>query len=298
LGTDQQKETDMAIWFGTSGDDLRHGSNDSDYLSGEAGDDTLFGNGDNDTVLGGLGEDHLQGNDGNDSVYGGADDDVIDGGIGNDRLHGDVLSPGADGDDVVRGRDGNDTIYGDGGDDFLFGHNGSDSIYGGPGNDLLHSGYEDNYASDRLDGGWGNDTLISGRGIETLIGGLGNDVLIDGFEQKFMRGDAGADVFEFNHTAGINLGVYSDYILDFSHAQGDKIDLVSIDANILAAGNQKFTFIGEAGFTGTPGELRYEQDTSGFFDTTTVMGSVDGRGAAFELVLLGLHDPGASDFVL
>ena len=40
-----------------------------------------------------------------------------------------------------------------------------------------------------------------------------------------------------------------DTLVDFSHAQGDTFDLSAIDANTATAGNQAFTFIGEAAFT-------------------------------------------------
>ncbi len=45
-----------------------------------------------------------------------------------------------------------------------------------------------------------------------------------------------------------------DTIWDFSHAQGDRIDLSAIDANSSVGGNQAFTFIGAANFTGTAEE--------------------------------------------
>ena len=41
--------------------------------------------------------------------------------------------------------------------------------------------------------------------------------------------------------------------------EGDHIDLSRIDADVYAAGNQAFTFIGTAAFSGTPGEVRYYQ---------------------------------------
>ena len=49
----------------------------------------------------------------------------------------------------------------------------------------------------------------------------------------------------------------ADVVADFNRAEGDRIDLSAIDADVYAAGNQAFTFIGTAAFSGTPGEIRY-----------------------------------------
>jgi serralysin len=48
-----------------------------------------------------------------------------------------------------------------------------------------------------------------------------------------------------------------DVILDFDRLGGDMIDLIAVDGNDMAPGDQGFTFIGRAGFTG-PGQIRYE----------------------------------------
>ncbi|WP_353641205.1 hypothetical protein [Mesorhizobium sp. WSM2239] len=42
----------------------------------------------------------------------------------------------------------------------------------------------------------------------------------------------------------------------FAHGS-DLIDLATIDANTLVAGNQAFSFIGSAAFSGVAGQLRY-----------------------------------------
>jgi serralysin len=46
--------------------------------------------------------------------------------------------------------------------------------------------------------------------------------------------------------------------MDFNRGQGDDIWLNAIDANTKVAGNQAFTFIGSAAFTGVAGQLRYQ----------------------------------------
>jgi serralysin len=87
-------------------------------------------------------------------------------------------------------------------------------------------------ATTRSDGGVGGDFLIGGAGVDVMTGG------------------AGRDVFEFRSAqdSGFALAAPADQILDFASArftpQSDKIDLSQIDANVTAAGDQQFVFIG------------------------------------------------------
>ncbi|WP_436041195.1 M10 family metallopeptidase C-terminal domain-containing protein, partial [Rhizobium sp. LjRoot98] len=67
-----------------------------------------------------------------------------------------------------------------------------------------------------------------------------------------------------------------DTIFDFSGTGGDRIDLSAIDANTAASGNQAFTYVGTAAFTGKAGELRYVKAAS----DTYVYGDVNGDGKA------------------
>lgn len=61
------------------------------------------------------------------------------------------------------------------------------------------------------------------------------------------------------------------------------------------ADHQKFTWIGIAAFTGTPGQLHYVQLNGNTFDE----GNTDGDGTAdFVIRLTGLHALVAGDFVL
>ena len=48
-----------------------------------------------------------------------------------------------------------------------------------------------------------------------------------------------------------------DTIDDFQGGAGDTIDLSAIDAFAPQSGNQSFTYIGSAAFTGTKGEVRF-----------------------------------------
>ena len=77
-------------------------------------------------------------------------------------------------------------------------------------------------------------------------GGLGQDT---------MSGNGGADRFDFNAVAESAVGATRDVIAGSSHAQHDRIDLATIDANLTAGhpGNQAFVFIGTQGFAAHAG---------------------------------------------
>ena len=86
-----------------------------------------------------------------------------------------------------------------------------------------------------------------------------------------------------------------DIFTDFNSADQDNINLSAIDANPLQAGDQAFSFIGTAAFSGTAGELR--MFTSGA--NTIVAGDTTGDGIAdFQIQVNGLHNLASSDFVL
>lgn len=158
------------------------------------------------------------------------------------------------------------TLVGDADNNALFGGVKGDEIHGGDGND-------------RLFGGKGGDLLAGDGGSDRLIGGNGVDAL---------EGGTGADVFIFRHAAEAGRG---DVILDFSRAEGDRIDLSGIDARSGAAGDQAFSFIGAKAFSGKAGELRYRDGI--------VSGDVDGDGKPDVLIeIANDHALAASDFIL
>ncbi|MGL6523225.1 type I secretion C-terminal target domain-containing protein, partial [Aeromonas dhakensis] len=123
--------------------------------------------------------------------------------------------------DVLIGGDGNDILFGQGGDDFLFGGAGNDILFGGAGNDTLYG----ESGNDTLYGGSGNDTLFGGIGDDTLIGGLGNDILVGGLGNDILKGDGGADTFTWLQGDTAAGSVAKGYVVDFSKAEGDKLDL-------------------------------------------------------------------------
>ncbi|CAN5220519.1 hypothetical protein BH10PSE7_BH10PSE7_04800 [soil metagenome] len=206
---------------------------------------------------------------------------------------------------------GDDTLEGGGGADLLLGGKGDDTyvikssstdiredLAGG--HDVIKSTVSWNLDLTRfvedlvLEGnartGTGNDldntiagnvksnSLFAGRGKDILHGHGGDDVLQGDLDRDELHGELGADRFDFNAVAESRVGKIHDVIKDFSHAQGDTIDLSDIDANTHASGNQTFKFIGADAFRGDEGDLRYAN--------RLLQGDVNGDGKAdFEIAI-------------
>jgi Ca2+-binding RTX toxin-like protein len=138
--------------------------------------------------------------------------------------------------DEVYLNDGNDNAtmtnatsvfaYGGNGEDILsYEGTGIAHLYGGAGGDFLLGGAH----NDIISGDDGGDILFGSDGIDVLIGGLDAD------EFQFL------DASESHHFA-------SDRILDFSHAEHDKIQLSGFDTNPGSAQTDHFKFIGTQSF--------------------------------------------------
>ena len=148
---------------------------------------------------------------------------------------------------------------------------------------------------ENLSGGQGHDSLYGNAGANVLQGWNGNDLLVGRTGKDTLTGGAGADRFSFTALGDSVVGANADRITDFSHAQGDRIDLAAIDARFTVAGNQAFSFIGAAAFTGVAGQLHYWHDAG----RTIVSGDVNGNGTAdFHITLTGTINLVAADFVL
>jgi Ca2+-binding RTX toxin-like protein len=255
-----------------TGIDNLSGTGFNDLLIGSAGSNVLSGNGGADVLSGMAGNDTLNGGDGNDALNGGDGADTLNGGAGVDL----VTFGGAAAITVTIGGIGHGgQAEGD--------HIGADieNVNGTPGNDSITGSAADNL----LRGDAGNDVLNGLVGNDTLVGEAGADTL---------SGGAGADHFVFD-ALGDSTTAAPDRITDFSHAQGDKIDLHLIDANTAVAGDQAFTFIGTHAFTGHAGEL--SENISG--GVTVIGGDVNGDGHSdFHIVLTGSIALSAADFVL
>ncbi|MCW5735641.1 MAG: family 16 glycosylhydrolase [Enhydrobacter sp.] len=276
------------IWGGDGDDAIRGGLGD-DTIHGEGHHDTLLGGDGNDSIDGGAGDDTIDGGDGNDSLNGGDDRDIIEGGAGDDWIGGgggnDVIAGGGGndrvqaglGDDIVDGALGDDTIHGDAGNDTVFGGAGNDTIDGWTGQDTLLGGSGDDWIA----GGDGDDDILAGSGNDRLAGGTGDDNL---------TGGAGNDAFLFSSIAD-SLVAAGDWIRDWE--EGDKVDLRGIDANSLVAGDQAFTLIGAAEFSGA-GQLRVFAT-----DNTIIQGDINGDGAAdFRITVAGVHALNNHSFAL
>ena len=147
--------------------------------------------------------------------------------------------------------------------------------------------------SQQLLGGRGDDTITGLTGNDTLVGGAGKDYLAGAAGNDVLVGGAGADKFVFGKSYVAEKGV--DTIVDFSRADGDQINVHSIDANVNLAGDQDFKFIANQAFHHVAGELRYDVDG----DHIVVMGDVTGDGLAdFSVQMLGINSLKSADFLL
>ncbi|HYE27642.1 MAG TPA: calcium-binding protein [Allosphingosinicella sp.] len=262
-------------------------------IKGNADVDHLYGAAGNDILNGGGGDDWLYGQDGHDTLNGGAGADTMAGGLNNDSYFvdnvGDVvteqMNEGIDQVTVtlaaytLTAYVENLTFAGTG--DFAGTGNGLGNII------LGQSG------ADTLNGAGGGDELRGGAGNDVLSGGDGDDVLFGGAGADLLTGGGGGDVFRF--AAGeTGTGAAADRIADFAQFF-DKVDLRDIDANAGTAGDQAFSFIGTAAFSGVAGQLRYMFDGT----DTRLQGDCDGDAVAdFELVFSGDVPLVSSDFYL
>ena len=192
---------------------------------------------------------------------------------------------------TIRGGAGNDIINAGSGDDTIFGEEGNDRLFGHSGDDLISGGLGDDW----IEGESGDDVLRGDEGNDILLGGAGKDVLTGGAGVDTLTGNAGADIFVLQQISdsGVCIG-NRDTITDFAK-NADQISLVSIDANTTTAGDQAFTFIATAAFSGSAGQLRFT--VAGW--QTIVEGDVDGDAVAdFQVQLTGIVKLVADHFVL
>ncbi len=317
---------------GLNGDDTLNGGTGRDSLDGGDGNDRLEGGVSNDTLLGGRGGDILVGGSGNDIINGQTGFDTalyvglnsgvtVDltvtsqqntGGGGRDTLlnvenlvgtgHDDSLTgsanrnrlEGNNGDDTLIGLGNNDTLIGGAGADVLDGGTGADQLFGGTGGDSLFGGA----GRDRLLGGEGSDRLFGGEGVDRLIGGAGNDVLVGGRGTDFLFGGAGPDRFDYNDISDSGVGPFNrDEIRDFNSAEGDRIDVFGIDADINTSGNQAFNVVSDE-FTGTAGEIMIQSLVRSGVNIQLVSFDVDGDSRADMQIWVLANELDASDFVL
>jgi Ca2+-binding RTX toxin-like protein len=299
--------------FGGAGDDI--------YIVAEAGDTTVEHPGEGtDTVrshinwtLGGnierlelQGSSNLSGtgNTLNNTLVGNAGNNLLNGGAGNDYMVG-----GAGNDTFIVAAAGDSTIENAGGGtdtvrsyiNWTLGANierlelqGSGNL-NGTGN-TLNNTLVGNSGANSLSGGDGNDYIVGGAGNDTLNGGAGNDTLIGGAGRDSLNGGAGNDRFDFDLVSDSPAGpaLRDSMVGGFSHGS-DLIDLATIDANTLVGGNQAFSFIGSAAFSGVAGQLRY----TNYSGNVIIDADVNGDSVAdMQILVAGTTLMAGTDFIL
>ena len=153
-----------------------------------------------------------------------------------------------------------------------------------------------NTLNNTLVGNSGSNLLNGGAGRDDMVGGAGNDVLIGGAGSDILNGGAGNDRFDFNLISDSRTGpALRDSINGgFSHGF-DLIDLATVDANSLVGGNQAFSFIGSAAFSGSAGQLRY----TNFSGNVIIGADVNGDAAAdLQILVAGTTVMAGADFIV
>ena len=328
------------------------GNAGNDTLTGAGGNDTLIGGTGADTMDGGVGNDSYEVDQIGDIVTEAADQgiDTVNSAIsytlganvenlvltgtaanGTGNALANVITGNASA-NVLDGGIGADTLIGNGGNDLYYVDNAGDLVVELAGNGVdtvsssisysLTDNVENLILTATAANGTGNalDNVITGNAASNrLNGGAGNDRLIGGDGVDYLTGGAGSDVFvgEINtiKVASKDGPISLDVVLDFG--AGDRIDLSGIDANTTIAGDQAFTFVGNASGKGA-GELSMQRfgninaaekslgmdldgiDGPSTFDgpVTVLLGNVDGGDYDFAMVLIDTPTVVVSNFIL
>ncbi|MCV9966270.1 hypothetical protein OIU34_30815 [Pararhizobium sp. BT-229] len=193
--------------------------------------------------------------------------EVIYGTSSGETLHGN------DGNDIIYGRGGNDKLYGDLGNDTLIGGTGADRLDGSSGVDTASyadatKGVRASFSSPSSNTGdalgdtyFAIENLAGSKFADKLTGNTGNNIITGGVGADGMQGGGGADKFVYATLADSTVSSTGrDIIYDFS--SNDRLDLRLLDASTKASGNQAFSFIGTAAFSGSAGQIRYDKAAS------------------------------------
>jgi Ca2+-binding RTX toxin-like protein len=315
---------------GSNFNDTLTGNAAANTLTGGAGNDALNGGAGNDSLDGGAGVDTMVGGDGSDiyvvdnigdvvsetnavaatggtdTVYSSLAGYSLGANVENLRLLATTAANGT-------GNTLSNTLFAGAGNNILNGGDGVDTASytfaasavtaslavttaqatGGSGSDTLLA-FENLTGSNFNDSLMGNtaaNTLIGGAGNDVLNGGAGNDLLIGGVGVDQLTGGVGADRFDFDALSEMGLGTLRDVIGDFKTAEGDKIDLSTLDANVATAVNDAFSFIGANAFSANAtGQVR--------FAGGVLFGSTDADTAAeFEISLVGVATLVGTDLI-
>ena len=271
---------------------------------------------------------NLTGSHFNDTLLGNSGDNVLDGGAGVDTVSyanataGVTVDLSATGPQDTIGA-GHDTLLnfenltGSSFADTLAGNSGDNVIDGGAGIDTLSyatatagvtvslalttaqatggAGTDTIKNFENLTGSGFNDTLTGSSAANLIMGGSGDDHITGVGKADVLWGGPGADTFIYLTTSDSTVAVGGqDQIMDFSHAEGDRVDLSAIDANTTTVGvDDAFTLV--SSFSKHPGELIQIAQSGAFL----VEGDVNGDGKAdFGILVHTAFALGAGDFVL
>ena len=178
---------------------------------------------------------------------------------------------------------------------------GQETMNGGLGIDTIdHTAWNGDYTFDMTTGttnfagesylnfenvrmGGGNDTVTGTAGANNINGGAGNDLIIGGLGRDVMDGGLGADTFDFNATNESPAGLFRDVINNFNWGQGDKIDLSTIDANVLLAGDQAFD-LSQLNFDSATGTLTADVLFSGSDLQISLVGFQPGFSTSIDII--------------
>lgn len=161
------------------------------------------------------------------------------------------------------------------------------------GNTLVDAGQAFHVDGSAVQGG--KLKLYGGAGGDRMTGGAGDDLFYSAGGQDILAGGGGRDTFQLRSLTDSSTAT-PDAILGFASGT-DLIDLRFLDANVDAAGDQSFSFIGDRAFSGSSGELRAFDTGSGHW---RVEGDVNGdRLADFALEVTPTGAPlASSDFIM
>ena len=309
------KATATDSWGGTdtfSGIDEFRGTKFKDVLVGSAGEEAFMGMEGADKITGGAGTDTVRyhkdvDSGGNKGIVANLDKGIVIDGFGDK----DRVSKIED----VYGTYKADKFIGDDHDNMFRGISGKDSFSGGKGTDEVNLDWWEDLGQHGVDvdlslsknqikdDGFGNvettrsiesiggsalgDTLKLGKSNGWIWADAGDDTLVAGIGRQWFGGGDGADTFVFQTLATLGAsGNNRDEIDDFSHGDGDLIDLSGIGGLV---------FKGTAAFSNVAGELRYEQADG----NTIVYGDTDGDGTAnFQLKINAIVNLVDADFAL
>jgi Ca2+-binding RTX toxin-like protein len=206
--------TDHLTWTGNASDNLIVGGSISDTLNGLGGNDIL------DSGFGG--------NNGGNRLVGGTGDDTYRIQDATDQ----VVELAGEGNDTVEVRYVNEYTLGANVENLVvFFNNGQRNYWQG---NALDNHMTGGAGSDTLSGLAGADVINGGGGADFISGGDGNDIVNGGAGPDELSGGTGADRFVFGDPS------QQDMVHDFSHAEGDKVDVSQLLAQAGYTGSDPF----------------------------------------------------------